>query len=101
MIRVATDPRPDWQAKVEDFEFPGGETRADFRARVEQGLDGLRESGAASVLVVVHKGTVRSIAESLLGEPLEAGAPPLAGAVGLSCAADGSWCLGRRGSDPG
>ena len=35
----ASDPVPyaDWQAKVEDFEFPGGETRADFRARVEQG----------------------------------------------------------------
>ena len=98
----ALDPVPyaDWQAKAEGFEYPGGEVRADFRTRVEGGLDGLRESGAASVLLVAHKGTVRRIAESLLGEPLEEGEPPLAGAVGLSRAADDAWYLGRRGSDP-
>ena len=97
-----SDPVPyaDWQAKLEDFEFPGGETRADFRTRVEQGLERLRASGATSVLVVVHKGTVRSIAESLLGKPLEDGEPPLAGTLGLSRAPEGSWLLGRRGSDP-
>ena len=99
---AAQDPVPyaDWQAKAEGFEFPGGEPRADFRARVEQGLDALRDSGATSVLAVVHKGTIRSIAESLLGAPLEEGEPPLAGAVGLSCGADGKWILGRRSSDP-
>ena len=33
----ASDPMPyaDWQAKAEDFEFPGGEARSAFSARVE------------------------------------------------------------------
>ncbi|HJO23615.1 MAG: histidine phosphatase family protein [Myxococcota bacterium] len=99
----ASDPvlYAEWDGKVEGFEYPGGEARADFRARVEQGLEGLQTGGATSVLVVAHKGTVRTIAESLLGAPLEDGEPPLAGSLGLFCAADDDWRLGRRGSNPG
>jgi broad specificity phosphatase PhoE len=98
----ASDPvlYADWQSQAEGFEYPSGERRADFRARVKSGLTGLLESGAASALLVVHKGVIRIIAEKLLGEPLPDGAPELGGAVGLSRTADGSWILGRRGSNP-
>lgn len=90
----------EWQARVAGFEFPGGEARADFRARVLRGLESLEQSGARSALVVAHKGVVRTVVEKLGGAPLEDGQPPLAGAVGLSRGSDGIWRLGRRSSDP-
>jgi broad specificity phosphatase PhoE len=98
----ASDPvlYEDWQAKAEGFEFPGGEPRAAFRARVEGGLDRLLQSGATAALLVVHKGIIRTIAEKLLGSAIEDGQPELGGLVSLSRGADGSWCEGRRSSDP-
>jgi len=98
----ASDPvlYADWQGASESFEFPSGERRADFRARVYRGLDRLVASGAESALIVVHKGVIRSIAERLLGRPIADGQPDLGGAVGLGCAPDGVWFLGRRGSNP-
>ena len=89
-----------WQAKQPGFEFPSGERRADFEARVLAGLADLQANGAANVLAVVHKGVVRTIAKELLGEALEEGLPELGEAVGLSRGADGRWFEGRRGSDP-
>jgi broad specificity phosphatase PhoE len=90
----------DWQARVAGFEFPGGEARAEFRARVLRGLERLEQSGARSALVVAHKGVVRAVVEKLGGAPLAEGEPPLAGVVGLSRGSDETWRLGRRGSDP-
>ncbi len=90
----------DWRSGVEGFEFPGGERRKAFAERVHRGLDRLAASGARSALLVLHKGPIRSIAEKLLAEPLEDGLPALAGQVSLSIVTDGSWQLGRRGSDP-
>ncbi len=90
----------DWQGKVEAFEFPGGEPRAEFRARVNRGLDRMIEGGASAVLLVVHKGIIRMIAEKLLSHPLEDGHPELGGVVSLSRNADGTWFAGRRSSDP-
>ncbi|MBW2313138.1 MAG: histidine phosphatase family protein [Deltaproteobacteria bacterium] len=97
----ASDPvlYEDWQNKTAGFEFPNGEPRGDFRARVEAGLDRLLDSGAGTALVVVHKGVVRTIAEKLLGAPLEEGTPDLAGQVELYKESDG-WKLGRVGSNP-
>ncbi len=90
----------DWRGKVEAFEFPGGEPRTEFRARVNRGLDRMIEGGASAVLLVVHKGIIRTIAEKLLGHPLEDGHPELGGVVSLSRNADGTWFAGRRSSDP-
>jgi hypothetical protein len=47
--------------------------------------------------MVVHKGTIRTIAERLLGTPLAEGEPPLGGAVVLARGPDGRWVPGRRG----
>ncbi len=90
----------DWQAKLPGFEFPAGELRAAFRERVLRGYARLAEGGAASALVVAHKGVIRTIAEHLLGGPLEEGTPELAHGIGCSRNPDGSWHLGRRSSNP-
>jgi len=97
----ASDPLlyKDWQEKATGFDFPGGEPRAEFQARVLQGLERLEQSGATSALVVVHKGTIRTIADSLLEPPLAEGEPPLGGVVALSRGSDGGWVRGRRGAD--
>jgi broad specificity phosphatase PhoE len=90
----------EWQDKGAVFDFPGGETRADFRARVLRALERLQDSGAGSALLVVHKGPVRTVAEQLLGAPLADGDPALGGVVTLSLGPDGSWYPGRRSSNP-
>ena len=89
----------DWQNDPASFDFPGGEARAAFRARVERALEAIADSGAASVLVVVHKGTVRAIAEKLLGTALPPEEPELGGVVVLSRGADGRWFRGRHGAE--
>jgi broad specificity phosphatase PhoE len=66
---------------------------------VARGLDALLASDAASVLVVSHKGVIRTIGERLLDAPLSEG-PELGGVVSVSRGADGRWQEGRRGSNP-
>jgi broad specificity phosphatase PhoE len=89
-----------WQSGEEGFEFPGGEARAEFRARVERGLERLLASAARGALVVVHKGVIRTIVERLTGVAVDRGQPALGEIVGVSRSADGSWFLGRHSSNP-
>lgn len=89
-----------WQDGEEGFEFPGGEQRGAFRARVERGLDRLLISEARGALLVVHKGVIRTIVERLTGKAVERGKPELGEILGVSRAADGSWFVGRNSSDP-
>jgi len=98
----ASDPDlcADWQSGAPGFEFPSGERRADFKARVEAALDSIEQSGASSALLVVHKGVIRAIVEKLTGEAPAKGEPPLGGQIGLSRNHDGSWYVGRHGSNP-
>jgi len=98
----AADPSAygDWQARAPGFEYPSGELRADFRERVAAGLARLEQSGAIGVLLVLHKGVIRAIAEQLLGQPLEDGIPGLGESISLTRAANGSWFQGERGSNP-
>jgi broad specificity phosphatase PhoE len=87
----------EWQAGAEAFEYPGGEARADFRARVERGLERLLASDARSALLVLHKGVIRTIAWALTGEMGPREEPALGGVVELT--RDGeSWFRGRRPS---
>ena len=88
-----------WRSGAADFEFPGGERRADFRARVLRGLGTLEASGARNALVVSHKGVIRVLAEHLSGEALEGGGPDLGGLVSVTRVGD-RWLRGRRSSDP-
>ncbi len=88
-----------WQARKPDFEFPEGETRAAFRRRIERGLSQLRASEAQSVLVVAHKGVIRTLLELVTDQTLEAEMPPLGGVIHASRDAAGVWSTGRVGSD--
>lgn len=90
----------DWQAGTEGFEYPGGESRADFRTRVATGLDKLQAGAAHTVLVVVHKGVIRAAAAQLTGKELDRDTPELGGIVEVTRAADDSWFIGTRGSNP-
>jgi broad specificity phosphatase PhoE len=97
----ASDPAlyQDWQADAANFEYPGGELRADFRARVIRGLESVMTSGATSALLVVHRGVIRTIGEQLVGETWPDG-PELGGVVSMSRGVGDAWIEGRRGSDP-
>jgi broad specificity phosphatase PhoE len=89
----------DWQAEKPGFEFPEGESRADFRRRIERGLSHLRASETPSVLVVAHKGVIRTLLELVTDQTLEAGMPQLGGVIHTSRNAAGIWSTGRLGSD--
>ena len=90
----------EWQERAAGFEYPGGELRADFQARVMRAFERVASSGAAGALLVGHKGVIRTLAEKLVGSPLPADVPDLASEVSLSREPSGTWFLGRRGSDP-
>ena len=89
----------EWRSKGSRFEFPEGETRPAFRARIARGLLRLRASGAESALVVVHKGVVRTLLELATGFTLDAEEPMLGGVVHASRNTQGEWYTGRIGSD--
>ena len=98
---AASDPvlYKDWQDGAPGFEYPNGEPRAKFRARVERGLARLLEGHAADVLLVAHKGVIRTIVEKLTGQALPKEEPPIGGHLEL--VRDGErWILGTRSSNP-
>jgi broad specificity phosphatase PhoE len=82
----ATDPSgyAQWQREGIEFDFPGGETRVGFRARVNAGLDRLLTEPVRSMLIVAHKGIVRTVAERLCDAKLSVGQPELGGYVELT-----------------
>lgn len=90
----------DWQKRTPGFEYPGGELRDGFRERVANGLDRLLSADARDALVVVHKGVIRTIVETLTGEPLPPDEPAVGQVVVVTRDADGSWFLGQRSSNP-
>lgn len=97
---AAGDPElaSEWSNSPGEFTFPEGESRADFRARVEACLADIAASGVASALIVAHKGTVRVVSEKLLGEALPPDEPDLGSVMTISCGADGRWFCGRHGA---
>ncbi len=88
-----------WQEGAEGFEYPGGELRAEFRNRVERGVERIEAAQVSSALVVTHKGVIRTIAELLTGSPIDRSEPPLGGVVLLTRGTDG-WYVGQTSSDP-
>ena len=98
----ASDPvlYEDWRSGKPDFEYPGGEPRAEFRSRVQRGLERLLASDARGALVVAHKGVVRIQLELLTGQPLERERPALGEIIGVTRDPAGTWFVGRRSSNP-
>ncbi len=90
----------DWQAGKEGFEYPGGEARASFQARIAGVVERLLAGPDRFVAGVLHKGVIREIARQLTGEDLPREEPALAESVVLTRVADGPWVRGQRSSDP-
>ena len=90
----------DWQAGAAGFEYPGGERRAEFLARVESGLRQVAQSPGHAALVLGHKGVIRTICEILTGGKPPGGQPELGELVELTAEPDGRWVFGRRSSNP-
>jgi broad specificity phosphatase PhoE len=90
----------DWQAGAEAFEYPGGEARGAFRARVRRALERILASSGSTAVGVLHKGVIREMARQLTGEVLPKEEPALGGRVVLTRIAGGAWIRGERSSDP-
>ncbi len=90
----------DWEKDAAGFEYPGGESAADFRARVTEGLRQLASSPGHSALVVTHAGVIREIVGLLTGASPEKGVPAHGHWLEVVANPDGSWRLGRRSSNP-
>ena len=90
----------DWRARRPGFEYPGGERRADFDARIERAVLGMLASPVFSLLVVAHKGVIRTIVRRVAGEDLPEGLPELGAVVQLTRDVNRRWFVGRRTSDP-
>jgi broad specificity phosphatase PhoE len=90
----------EWQKRAPGFEFPGGEPREAFRERVQRGLDRLLGEDARDALLVVHKGVIRVIVETLTGESVAADEPAVGGSIVLTRRPDGRWQRGQRSSNP-
>jgi broad specificity phosphatase PhoE len=89
-----------WRDLAPDFEYPGGEVRASFRARVQRGLDRVLASPAMGALLVVHKGVIRAIVETLASERPDRDRPALGEAIVLTRSRDGHWLFGGHSSNP-
>lgn len=89
-----------WREADSAFEYPGGELRAPFQARVERGLAQLMASAATSALLVGHKGVIRHLVAKLTGAALEERDRPALGEVLVLTRVGDHWELGDRSSNP-
>ena len=98
----ASDPArfEDWQNGAEGFEYPGGEPRQDFRARVALGLSQLIAIDARTAACVLHKGVIREIIRALTGAAPDRSKPELGGVLEVTRTPTGEWMLGSRSSNP-
>ena len=98
----ASDPArfEDWQNGAEGFEYPGGEPRQEFRARIALGLAALTASDARTAACVLHKGVIREIVRALTSSAPERSKPELGGVIEVTRAPSGEWVLGGRSSNP-
>ena len=98
----ASDPvrYEDWQNGAEGFEFPGGEPRQQFRARVASGLAAVTESEGHTAACVLHKGVIREIVRALTGSAPDRSQPEVGGVIEVTRTPTGEWLLGSRSSNP-
>jgi alpha-ribazole phosphatase len=60
-----------WMKSPTEVRFPGGESWADLRARVDAGVADVLSSSGETVAVVTHGGVVRAVLARVLGLPDE------------------------------
>jgi broad specificity phosphatase PhoE len=89
-----------WREGAAGFEYPGGESRAAFRSRVERALERLLAEPGTSALVVAHKGVLRALYAKIVEGTLDREQPGLGGCLILTRVPGRGWFEGQRGSDP-
>ena len=82
-----------WRSFAAEWGFPGGETRNGFRARVAEGIHAHLSLATGRSLLVLHKGVVKIIVGTLLGETSEVYAtrPCELGSLHVLARENGSW----------
>ena len=82
-----------WRNADRDWGFPGGETRSGFRARVGAAIDAHLAAAGGRSLLVLHKGVVKIIVGTLLGEAPEvyAARPCELGSLHVLVRENGTW----------
>ena len=90
----------DWRARRPGFEYPDGEKRVDMLARIDRGLTRLLSGDARLVVLVAHKGVIRTISDMLTGDRLQDDQVTLGGVIQLTRRSDGKWYVGRRTTLP-
>jgi broad specificity phosphatase PhoE len=87
------DEVPRWRSAAGEWGFPGGETRNGFRARVAEGIRGHLADVSGRSLLVLHKGVVKIIVGTLLGEMPEVYAARACelGSLHVLARENGSW----------
>ena len=82
-----------WRAGAGEWGFPGGETRRGFRERVAAAVEAHVAAAAGRSLLVLHKGVLKIIVGTLLGEAPEvyAARPCELGSVHVLARENGRW----------
>jgi broad specificity phosphatase PhoE len=91
----------EWRERGIEFDFPEGERRAAFRARVRAGIDALVADGAGAreggcALIAAHKGVFRTIVERLTEQTIDDVSYPPLGSAALLVRRDGRWSVERE-----
>jgi broad specificity phosphatase PhoE len=90
-----------WQASPASFDYPDGERRADFVARVAAGLERVLALPSERLLLAVHKGVIRTIVSLLCERVPSQPWPELGAAAWLSRHPAGSLdSLGSERAEP-
>lgn len=94
----ARDPELDaaWSRDPMTFDFPDGDKRSDFNARVDRALTRAFDRDVVRLLLVAHKGVVRRGFELLTGDKLPAPHPELGETFVLERDGDRFRLRGRR-----
>ncbi len=90
----ARDPQrfADWELRRGDFQYPGGESNAHFRARVARSLRAvLAHTAAGELLLVLHKGVIRCVVSELLGADDGQRVNVALGSIHIVTHANGVW----------
>lgn len=84
----------DWQADPQNFDFPEGERRSDFRRRVREAfVRFLSANDPESAILVAHKGVVRTVAEMLTEAALPPDTPALGGVLQVTRTTSGQFSV--------
>ncbi|MCP3983359.1 MAG: histidine phosphatase family protein [bacterium] len=90
----------DWQAGAAGFEYPGGELRSDFQARIGRALERIASNHGHTAIAILHKGVICEIVRQLTSQAPAAGQPEIGARIVLTRRSGNAWHLGQRSTNP-